>query len=242
MTATTLTSTGVKLLVPGAEELAASTPIEEARLRVYEVAKRPGITLMCIAFDAGVVLEDHIAKGSILIQTVTGEVVVEAAGAKTRLPLGGILHIDARVNHAVRSVTRARILVTLLQGTEADEPEVPGIMRKNQADGPDEADLIPIADVSGQADHGHGHGGCTCGEEDEALPELDVRTIPHAIRHATVFGALDGLRPGTAMILIAHHNPLPLLAQIAQRYAGAIEVAYQEEGPEVWRLRMARDR
>lgn len=242
MTATTLTSTGAKLLVPGAEELAAAAPIEEARLRVYEVAKRSGIQVMCIAFDAGTVLEDHIAKGPILIQTVTGEVVVEAAGAKTRLPLGGLLHIDGRVNHAVRAVTRARILVTLLPAAEQAEPEVPGIFRKNLEGAPAEADLIPIADVSGQSGHAHGEGGCSCGEEDEALPELDVRTIPHAIRHATVFGALDGLRPGTAMILIAHHNPLPLLAQIAQRYAGAIDVAYQEEGPEVWRLRMARDR
>jgi hypothetical protein len=39
--------------------------------------------------------------------------------------------------------------------------------------------------------HGHGHAGCGCGETDEDLPELDVREIPHAIRHATVFGAFD---------------------------------------------------
>ena len=31
---------------------------------------------------------------------------------------------------------------------------------------------------------------CTCGEADgPALPELDARTVPHAIRHATIFGA-----------------------------------------------------
>jgi hypothetical protein len=30
---------------------------------------------------------------------------------------------------------------------------------------------------------------CGCGEADTAAPELDVRSVPHAIRHATVFGA-----------------------------------------------------
>ena len=30
-------------------------------------------------------------------------------------------------------------------------------------------------------------GGCACGEHDEAVPLLDVRVIPHAIRHATIF-------------------------------------------------------
>ena len=27
---------------------------------------------------------------------------------------------------------------------------------------------------------------CSCGESDTELPELDVRTIPHAIRHGAV--------------------------------------------------------
>lgn len=39
---------------------------------------------------------------------------------------------------------------------------------------------------------------CTCGEHDDQLPELDARAIPHAIRHASIFGALDSLAPGEA--------------------------------------------
>ena len=83
------------------------------------------------------------------------------------------------------------------------------------------------------------HSGCTCGE-DHGIPELDARTIPHAIRHATIFGALSGVKPGGAMVLVAPHDPLPLLAQIAEREGGAIEVTYLERGPEAWRLRLAR--
>lgn len=81
---------------------------------------------------------------------------------------------------------------------------------------------------------------CRCGESHSGDPVLDARTIPHAIRHAAIFGALDSLKSGAAMELIAPHEPLPLLAQIDKRYDGGFEVSYLEQGPEQWRLRLAR--
>jgi len=101
-------------------------------------------------------------------------------------------------------------------------------------------------------DHGHGHahaeaeagcGGhsCTCGEVDApGFPELDARTVPHAIRHATIFGALDAVQPGGGLVLVAPHDPLPLLAQIEQRAPGVFQVDYLERGPEAWRLAFVR--
>ena len=83
---------------------------------------------------------------------------------------------------------------------------------------------------------------CTCGCVDEELPELDARAIPHAIRHATIFGALGAIKPGGAMVLVAPHDPKPLLAQIAEREGDLIEVSYLEEGPEAWRLKLTRRR
>lgn len=81
-------------------------------------------------------------------------------------------------------------------------------------------------------------GGCGCGATDEEVPALDVRQIPHAIRHASVFGAWDSIRPGGALILVAPHNPLPLLQQLAER--STIEVEYLVEGPEEWRLKLTK--
>lgn len=93
----------------------------------------------------------------------------------------------------------------------------------------------------GQIEETGGCGGvCGCGGAEEANePELDVRDVPHAIRHATVFGALDAVPAGTAMVLVAHHDPLPLLAQIEQRNPGVFAVEYLERGPEAWRLRLS---
>ena len=106
--------------------------------------------------------------------------------------------------------------------------------------------LLPILGQSPEIDaaaplheHGHEHGhACACGESDpDGYPELDARLIPHAIRHATIFGALDSLTPGKGLVITANHNPLPLLAQAKQRYPeGAFEVKYLAEGPEEWML------
>ncbi len=82
---------------------------------------------------------------------------------------------------------------------------------------------------------------CSCGEVDSpGHPELDVRSIPHAIRHATIFGALESVRPGAGLELVAPHDPLPLLDQVNQRWPGVFSVAYGERGPEAWRLSLVR--
>ncbi|MGW2786487.1 DUF2249 domain-containing protein [Streptomyces populi] len=115
------------------------------------------------------------------------------------------------------------------------------------------ADDASVKSARGNRNTGKGHdtreepveesggcgGVCACGGAEEAAePELDVREVPHALRHATVFGALDAVPAGTAMVLVAPHDPLPLLAQIEQRSPGIFSVEYLERGPEAWRLRI----
>lgn len=86
-------------------------------------------------------------------------------------------------------------------------------------------------------DHRAGGGGCQCGHAEEpGYPELDARSIPHAIRHATIFGALASIDPGSGLVLVAPHDPVPLLDQIEQRYPGRFDVNYLERGPQAWRL------
>lgn len=91
---------------------------------------------------------------------------------------------------------------------------------------------LPVSDVSQPS--------CGCGCVDTGEPILDVRQIPHAIRHATVFGALGAITSGESLVLVAPHDPKPLLAQIADREHGSIGVTYLEEGPDAWTLRLIR--
>ena len=90
---------------------------------------------------------------------------------------------------------------------------------------------IPLA----QAEHQ-----CGCGHEHDAEPVLDARAIPHAIRHATIFGALDSIAPGAGLVLIAPHDPLPLLGQVYDIYGDAIEVAYLDRAPQAVRLKLTK--
>lgn len=72
------------------------------------------------------------------------------------------------------------------------------------------------------------------------FPELDARAIPHAIRHGAVIGAFGQVHSGAAMVLVAPHNPVPLLTQLAEIEGDALEVSYLQQGPDVWRLLLTR--
>jgi uncharacterized protein (DUF2249 family) len=65
----------------------------------------------------------------------------------------------------------------------------------------------------------------------EAIYPFDARGVAKRFRHAAIFGALDALQPGEIMRFANDHDPLPLLAQIAQRYGERVSVAYQQREP-----------
>jgi uncharacterized protein (DUF2249 family)/iron-sulfur cluster repair protein YtfE (RIC family) len=170
----------------------------------------------------------------------------------------GLVEELDRTTDPVRAAAAGKALQTLFESHLAKENE---LVLPLLVAAPD----VSLAEILGgmhellgghDGEHGHGHGHeragaaeesgcgghtCSCGEaEGEGYPELDARAVPHAIRHATIFGALDAVRPGEGMVLVAPHDPLPLLAQIEQRSPGAFQVDYLERGPEAWRLAFLR--
>jgi uncharacterized protein (DUF2249 family) len=165
----------------------------------------------------------------------------------------GLVHLLAASEDLVRAAATAKALQVVFENHLSKENDL--VLPLLVA-----APEVSVADLlggmhellGGGDDHGHPseeeshHAGgeghhCNCGEEDGAgYPELDARGVPHAIRHATIFGALDAVRPGSGMVLVAPHDPLPLLKQIEDRAPGAFEVSYLERGPEAWRLAFVR--
>ena len=61
---------------------------------------------------------------------------------------------------------------------------------------------------------------------------FDARGIGRRFRHAAIFGALDALHPGEVMRFVNDHDPLPLLAQMQQRYGEDIRIEYRQRAPE----------
>lgn len=97
----------------------------------------------------------------------------------------------------------------------------------------DHVELHTTAPTQSQA------GSCQCGNHEEGPVALDVRQIPHAIRHATVFGALGAITPGMSLDLVAPHDPVPLLVQIHDRFPGQFAVTYVDSGPVAWKVRFS---
>jgi len=62
----------------------------------------------------------------------------------------------------------------------------------------------------------------------EALYQFDARGVAKRFRHAAIFGALDALQPGETMRFCNDHDPLPLLAQLQQRYGARVSIAYRQ--------------
>ncbi len=71
------------------------------------------------------------------------------------------------------------------------------------------------------------------------LPTLDARTIPHAVRHGAIHGALGTLGVGESMILIAPHDPLPLLREVDAREED-FEYTYVRKEPQECHLKFTR--
>ncbi|MDN5864696.1 MAG: DUF2249 domain-containing protein [Gammaproteobacteria bacterium] len=69
---------------------------------------------------------------------------------------------------------------------------------------------------------------------------MDVRTIPHAIRHQTIFEAWEGLKEGESFLLVADHDPVPLRRQFEAMHGEKFSWTYARRGPDTWRVEIGR--
>ena len=176
------------------------------------------------------------SEGRLLVEGMLGE----------HLVITGLVKELGAVTDIVRGAAAARALQVVFESHLAKENELvlpllttaPDVSVATLLGGMHE---LLGANALDEEESGCGGHSCGCGEVDgPGYPELDARAVPHAIRDATIFGALDSVQPGAGMILVAPHDPVPLLAQIEQRSPGLFEVDYLERGPEAWRLTFVR--
>lgn len=215
------------LVAADADALALALPIEAGAVRSRRLFKGSGASVVRLSLDEGQLMREHTASAPILVQVLSGHVILEVDGERIDLRDGGIIHIEAGIPHSVEAVTAAHLTLILAERTAQPSAHL------HAADAapatPDARRLLPLREAASA---------CECGVVDEPeLPELDVRSVPHSIRHATVFGALDAAADG--LILVAPHNPLPLLDQIERRNPGRFAVDYLDEGPDAWRIRLS---
>jgi uncharacterized protein (DUF2249 family) len=69
---------------------------------------------------------------------------------------------------------------------------------------------------------------------------LDVRSEPHARRHALILDTYGKLAPGDGFELVNDHDPKPLYYQFDAEFKGQFTWDYLEQGPQAWRVRIGR--
>jgi uncharacterized protein (DUF2249 family) len=69
---------------------------------------------------------------------------------------------------------------------------------------------------------------------------LDLRALPGGERVAAVFSAFDQLAPGQRLVLVVDHDPGHILPRFHQERGGLFEWSPLENGPDTWRLEIAR--
>ena len=69
---------------------------------------------------------------------------------------------------------------------------------------------------------------------------IDVRHIIPRERHPLIFSTFDALAAGEALLLVNDHDPKPLFYQFNAEYPGIFEWTYEQQGPDVWQVRIDR--
>ena len=71
---------------------------------------------------------------------------------------------------------------------------------------------------------------------------IDVRQIMPRMRHSLIFNTFEHLNPGEGFLLVNDHDPRPLFYQFNVEFPGEFGWDYEEQGPDVWRVRISRAR
>ncbi|GAA1809783.1 DUF2249 domain-containing protein [Agromyces neolithicus] len=215
------------LLAADASALTETRAPEGDTMRTRRVFSSHGTSVSTIHLRRGAAMPTHASRSPILVQVLDGHVAMVIAHDRVDLPEGALLHVDAGAPHSVEAVTDAHLLLIVLgAGRVAPAIESAPAIEARQA-----ASDVPVLRPP--------QGATTLnviGQDDE--PVLDVRDIPRAIRHATVLGALTAIAPGAALVIVAPHDPLRLLAEIDERWPSTFAVSYLDRGLEHWRLRL----
>jgi quercetin dioxygenase-like cupin family protein len=79
------------------------------------LVKKDAGTVTAFAFDAGEGLSEHTAPYDALVLVVEGESEISIAGTAHRVTAGHLLRLPARQPHAVKALTRFKMLLIMIR-------------------------------------------------------------------------------------------------------------------------------
>jgi uncharacterized protein (DUF2249 family) len=79
-----------------------------------------------------------------------------------------------------------------------------------------------------------------CSDCQSTETTIDVRIIAPRLRHPLIFSTFENLSGGESFLLVNDHDPKPLYYQFNAEYPGIFDWVYEQSGPDVWQVRIAR--
>ena len=95
--------------------LAELVQYQDGSIVSHILLKNKGGTVTLFAFGEGEGLSEHTAPFDALVYVVDGEAEVEIAGEVYSVRLGETITLPANIPHAVRAVTRFKMLLTMIR-------------------------------------------------------------------------------------------------------------------------------
>ena len=80
------------------------------------ILRAAGVRVVMFSFDVGQELTEHTAAMPVLLQVLEGRLGITADGRTEDLVPGGLMHLDARVPHAVFAHRPSLLLLTMVDG------------------------------------------------------------------------------------------------------------------------------
>lgn len=102
-------------LQAAAANVAAFVDYQEGAVVSREIVRKPTGTVTLFAFDEGQGLSEHTAPFDALVQVIEGEVEIAIAGQPHRLRGGEMILLPAQQPHALRAVTRYKMILTMIR-------------------------------------------------------------------------------------------------------------------------------
>ena len=78
------------------------------------VLRAAGVRVVMFSFDVGQELTEHTAAMPVLLQVLEGRLAITANGRTEELLPGGLIHLDARLPHAVLAHEPSLLVLTML--------------------------------------------------------------------------------------------------------------------------------
>ena len=151
---------------------------------------------------------------------------VEALRCHHRAIADHVAALDRAENQDAETAA-AQAIVAVLQACVAVEHEVllPALSELPRIDWPNVVENMALLSEGGAQ---------------EVPDALDVREIPHARRHPTVFAVYARLGHGESFVLVNDHDPKPLRDQLQAAFPAELSWDYLESGPDLWRVSITR--